>query len=414
MNSTHWHLFSLSVHVALTPTFFSLAKPFYFSLPPVPPTFSPLHQYPSSHTSMPISMTHIIDLPSEILELIGEFLDKRAILNAISTCQLFHQHYSSTLSWKEVTVQTCTTVTAAAAAAAIRGSLLNIDTLRAHARSVQYLKLCGPLPSEYFDISFPHLTALQLHDLLATDSRVPGRDRDQESNWARVVRHNPTIRDVDICLRHLTGSQSTAVWEAIYESLQKPRQIKVSGPGSMPEFSIDVQVSFWKAVSRFEELDYNGALDQLRIDPHQWADFSGLQRLSYRNSSRSGADYLQMKLFGPCYGLTRLRWLRGSGTFSVQNFLHCLIRSDWPLLDDLALDKVFQSDLEFAPIIRHLPPLKHLRLEFEAFGPMCFGYLRERHFETLRTLDLVKSDRFTSRMALEVLQRCLHLEDFMG
>ncbi|KAG0282445.1 hypothetical protein BGZ96_000475, partial [Linnemannia gamsii] len=354
-------------------------------------------------------MTHIIELPSEILELIGDFLDKRAILNAIRTCQLFHQHYSSTLHWKEVTVQTCTD-----SAAAEGDSLLNIDTLRAHARSVQYLKLYGSLPSEYFDISFPHLTALKLDGILAIDIGVPGRYRGQDSNWARVVRRNPTIRDVDICLCPLTGGHSTEVWEAIRESLHKPRQIKVGSPGSIPEFSFDVQVSFWKTVSQFEELDYNGASDQLRIDPYEWADFTGLQRLSYMTSSRSGADSLQMKLFGSCHGLTRLRWLRGSGAFSVRMFLHCLRRSDWPHLDDLALNKILASDVEFAPIILLLPPLKHLRLDFEAFGPKCFGYLRERHFETLITLDLMKSDRFTSRMALEVLQKCPHLEDFMG
>ncbi|KAG0312455.1 hypothetical protein BGZ97_011174 [Linnemannia gamsii] len=294
-------------------------------------------------------MTHIIDLPSEILEFIGDFLDKRAILKVTV------QNSTTIAAAAATTATTATATIATATTAAVRDSLLNIETLRAHARS-----------------------------------------------------------DVDIRLRHPTGGRSTKVWEAISESLQKPRQIKVGGPSGLPKFEIDVQVSFWRAVSRFEELDYSSGVDQLGIDPHQWADLSGLQRLSYRNSSRSGVDHLQLKLFGPCHGLTRLRWLRGSGAFLAKDFLQCLIRSDWPLLDDLALDRISQSDLEFSPIIRHLPPLKHLRLDFGAFGPLSFGYLREYHFETLRTLDLMKSDRFTSRMALAVLHRCPHLEDFMG
>ncbi|KAF9156656.1 hypothetical protein BG015_002860 [Linnemannia schmuckeri] len=351
-------------------------------------------------------MAYITDLPPEILELIGNRLDKCALLNVLRTCHLFHRNFSSDLVWKEVTAQAATAV-----AAGDGDSLIDIGTLHTHTRKVQALKLCGPLPADYFGLSFPNLTTLQLQDIAVNNSPTE-RDREQESKWARVIRLNPTICDIAIYLRHRASGQSTEIWDAILEFLHRPRQLKVGGSSSMPKFTVQVQKSFWRAVSRFEELDYNGPVDQLRIDPHKWANLTGLQRLSYKSTIPS--TYLHIKLFEYCRGLKRLRWSRDAGVFPVKELLQCLMRSDWPHLDDLALDRVYQSDIEFAPVMYRLPPLKHLRLDAALFGPQCFNHLKVRQFATLQTLDLIRCENFTSQMALEVLQGCPHLEVFMG
>ncbi|KAF8936063.1 hypothetical protein BGZ47_009661 [Haplosporangium gracile] len=310
-------------------------------------------------------MVHITDLPPEILGLIGDRLDKRALLNVLRTCYLFHQHFSFDLVWKEVTVQAATAVAASA-----EDSLIDIDSLRIHARKVQALKLCGPLPADYFGLSFSHLTTLQLQDIAVNNSPAKG-DREQttaaQGQWsekhAKVLDYSPKV---------------------VLEGCQSIRGVGLQWPGRSAE-----------------------------IDPHKWANLTGLQRLSYKSTTTSGLPYLHIKLFKYCRGLKRLRWSRDNGEFLVKRFLQCLMRSDWPHLDDLALDRVNQSDIEFAPVIHRLPPLKHLRLDAALFGPQCFNHLRVRQFVTLQTLDLTRCENFTSQMALEVLQGCPHLEDFM-
>lgn len=370
-------------------------------------TFSTL-SFPITTFLIPVSMALITDLPTEILQLIGDLLDKRGLLNALRTCQLFHQHFSF---WKEVKIQAATTSTTIAADAG--NSLLNADTLLFHVRKVHSYNLSGPLPAEYFAISFPHLTVLKLQDI-STNNVPAERDREQESNWARVIRLNPTIRDVDVFLRHKSGGQSTEIWDAISETLQRPRQLKVGGPSDMPFFSVEVQKSFWRAVGRFKELDYNSSVDQLCINPHNCTDLSGLEGLSYKGATSIVHSLSHIRLFKKFRGLRRLRWSRTGGGFPYKEFLRCLVRSAWPLLDDLTLDDVYQTDANFALVMHRLPPLKRLGLGGASFGPLCFGHLKERQFATLRILDLTMCKNFTSPMALEVLQECLHLEDFMG
>lgn len=312
--------------------------------------------------------------------------------------------------WREVAVQTAAITTNAVAT---RDSLINIDTLLIHARKVQSIKLSGPLPAKYFAISFPHLTVLKLK-VISTNDGSAERNSEQESNWARVIRLNPTIRDIEVLLRHNAGGQSTEIWDAISETLQRPQRLKVWGPSNMPKFSGEVQKSFWRAVGRFEELDYNSSVDQMTINTHNWVVLTGLQGLSYKGTTSYGYALLHLELFEKFRGLRRFSWSLNGGGFPYKEFIQCLMRSAWPLLDDLALENVYQTDTNFALVMHRLPPLKRLSLGVALFGPLCFGHLKKRQFATLRTLDLTTCENFTSPMALEVLQGCPHLEDFMG
>ncbi|KAF9106287.1 hypothetical protein BGX29_009936 [Mortierella sp. GBA35] len=89
-------------------------------------------------------------------------------------------------------------------------------------------------------------------------------------------------------------------------------------------------------------------------------------------------------------------------------------QSAWPLLEELDVGVFPGTDKEIANAIRLLPPLKCLRRGYhsDAFGPVCFGNLRERHFDSLRGLDVLSCRLFTSRMALDVLLQWPQLEEF--
>ncbi|KAF9089947.1 hypothetical protein BGX23_006344 [Mortierella sp. AD031] len=60
-------------------------------------------------------------------------------------------------------------------------------------------------------------------------------------------------------------------------------------------------------------------------------------------------------------------------------------------------------DDEVASMIRQLPAFRHFELECNEF---------KRLFNTVRTLRMQLCRQFTSRMALDVLLHCVHLEDF--
>ncbi|KAG0209352.1 hypothetical protein BGX33_005668 [Mortierella sp. NVP41] len=59
-----------------------------------------------------------------------------------------------------------------------------------------------------------------------------------------------------------------------------------------------------------------------------------------------------------------------------------------------------------------LPPLRRFRLRSYEFGQLAFSTLRERLFDNIKALDLSKVYKFTSRMALDVMEECTQLEDF--
>lgn len=60
--------------------------------------------------------------------------------------------------------------------------------------------------------------------------------------------------------------------------------------------------------------------------------------------------------------------------------------------------------------LAHLPPLRRFQLRSVRFGPLTVRTLRERLFDNVRVLDMARSPAFTSRMALGVLEGCVHLE----
>ncbi|KAF8940702.1 hypothetical protein BGZ47_007628 [Haplosporangium gracile] len=359
-------------------------------------------------------MLRIVDLPPEIMDHLGEFIHQRDITNIVLVSQHFHRYFSR-LFWKEVSLKP--------------GILrVDVDTLRDNAVSVRSLYCCGHLPAEYFDISFPSLSVLKL-ETRDTDrfeeeraqqegQKAQEEQKELDSSWARLVRLNSTIRNINIFMREGPELQikTREFWEAVGTSLHNPRRLKVDG-GYYHIYQDSAKDMFWRAIGRFEKVEYSG-YNHWQSEVASRVDFSQLKRLAYYVMTREETPRSPLELISRCRGLTMLKLVFSSWEFPAGAFLTYLERSTWPLLDDLALDYGTQLDEDFAAIFRELPPLKQFRLEtsrmFEqhCFGLQSFGYLGRCHFATLRNLNMWRCASFSSRMALVALENCHLLEEF--
>lgn len=160
------------------------------------------------------------------------------------------------------------------------------------------------LPFGYFSITFPRLTVLRLEDYLI---RVIKKDQKsteepQDTNWAILIRCNPIVKDIDLYFSFGLGSKtSLALWGAFFEALYSPRPLVVSG-NNIPLYH---QRSFWRAVSRLEELNYTG-MDPLEEESYKCADLGRLELLSFSLLMLRKSEKEQLDLFTRCNGLTML------------------------------------------------------------------------------------------------------------
>ncbi|KAG0286138.1 hypothetical protein BGZ96_009741 [Linnemannia gamsii] len=336
-------------------------------------------------------MRRITDLPIEILTVIGDFLPTRTSIHAsVLTCKLFHEQFSPRL-WKALAVST------------------NVSTfgpdpsnLRNHAHLVQAFSYEGHLQAEYYHISFPRLSSIHLwiNGLESTPQEL-------DADWSRLLMLNPTIRDIEILA--FTPIHLASFWDAVFTSLRNPRRLKIGG--SRMCTGEDTK-AFWRACSRFEEIDYKGS-DQA-VAPHGFADYdySRLKRLRYKSMDFAFPAPGLLNWLGKCRNITKFRWQCSSRLIPLQQFADLAQMSLCPSLEDLHIGKTSGTDGQLGIIIRHLPPLKHWTLKSGNFGPTSFAELQDRHFGSLTTLSMPKVDTFTSHMALKALSYCSQLEVF--
>ncbi|KAK3836537.1 MAG: hypothetical protein JOS17DRAFT_772042 [Linnemannia elongata] len=337
-------------------------------------------------------MTTIVDLPPEIIGYVGLYIDKRDVLNLILTCRLFHQNFLPLL-WRETSLNA-------------KRSNPNSEQLRANAHLVHDLKFTHILPSDYFDITFPNLRVLQRHE--PYEAQVA---EEVELNWTRFIRRHPKVQDLVFSIdRHF---QATEFWEAITTSLQRPRRLQVRGMACTFQDIGEAEEAFWRACSLFKDVDYEGGYLLWSFLTAAPVDFSWVETLSYLATEFSG-DQLegQMMLFKRCRNLRKLHMLSKQNDVLLDGFAKLLEHGWWPYLEDVYLGGTGSSYNPLVSVISNLPPLKHFGLESMNFDSLCFGHLRRRQFDSLRSLDLTGCHKVTSRMALDVVLHCHQLEDF--
>ncbi|KAF9083704.1 hypothetical protein BGX29_002956 [Mortierella sp. GBA35] len=310
-------------------------------------------------------MTLIVDLPEEVIALIGLRVDKRTIKVAILSCWYLHNSLAHLL-WRQFALPSSK-----------ERFLLEAPKVEEHAHLVQSLVYGHGVPREYYAIRFPALYSLRLyfHSRLPS-SRHSNTNEDQDRYQPTLISLNPHLKD--LVLREIEPTSSTALWKTIYTSLHDPKRLEVHfSPLTEPD-SLD---SFWRACSRFEKVHLK-IFVFFHCDTPPGLSFSRLKRVTLQIHS----PYLS-----PSVGLERhLSWLvrcpnldtldwetYGDERFVTDSLIRALTDKTWPRLESFSWTGNSVTDDVSADIIRVLPPLKVYRISNRPFGDLSFGRLQE-------------------------------------
>ncbi|KAK3844277.1 MAG: hypothetical protein J3R72DRAFT_438438 [Linnemannia gamsii] len=353
-------------------------------------------------------MPHITRLPDEILSSIAHYLHRREIAAATQTCRQLQQAFTSQL-WNTFSLNTSFSPQGK------DKNNLSIGTITSHAHCVRNLEYMGALPSEYYQITFPSLVGLRVNFRSSAaeaaheyngNKPVPAQ---QDRDCITLIRLNPTTRDLHVDSGNLETSRT--FWETVFLTLKNPRRLVFD---RFEVFRGEALDAFWRAATRFEELSCSGhGMGESAV--LTTLSFSRLERLALEmraHISKMSSSEGNLEWFSKCPNLTRLHWHSLHSEFPTRAFAEHLEQQTWPRLTDLAMTGYIGSDALLSSVIRQLPPLEYFRLESAQFGPHGFPFLRERLFDTIRTLDLERSYGLASRMVLEILTGFRHLEVF--
>ncbi|KAF9538423.1 hypothetical protein EC957_006770 [Mortierella hygrophila] len=335
-------------------------------------------------------MTYITDLPEEILEHIGLALaDSASIVPLILVSRWAHHHFQH-LVWRRITI-TPTTPSAL------------IPTLKDHAHLVFSLRFQDTVLKGFYQIAFPRLTFFQLYN---SDCYIKGRA--MCFDLADLFRLNPSIQDITINAKRLFLNKY--FWDVIHTSLHNPRRLYLARSSSEGS----TEPVFWEAWRRFEEIEYTRRFDSC----------TGWFGDAVDGSVRLKSFKCDGKRYFPAHTTGLWRWLRKCPNLTTPHWPYIRVDLEmftmgefnkpvWPHVEDLSLEEMGRCDDEAARLFfGHLGPLKHLRMTRGFLGPHFFDLLRERHFDSLRTLCVENMSSITGEMVLGVLQHCAPLEVF--
>ncbi|KAF9948924.1 hypothetical protein BGZ72_009188 [Mortierella alpina] len=122
-------------------------------------------------------------------------------------------------------------------------------------------------------------------------------------------------------------------------------------------------------------------------------------------------------IIADCPRLESLDWTLESITIKTEHFSKHVVAGTWPFLDKIKLDACFSdfSQDQLCTILQHTAkPLKLYSLDgyFPPFEKTALNILKERHFSTLRDINLLLDD--DEGLVQDVLASCTSLEVFSG
>ncbi|KAG0279060.1 hypothetical protein BGZ95_002416 [Linnemannia exigua] len=327
------------------------------------------------------SSHNLLLLPAEILLHIGQHLDRQSLYASIQTSTLLYNTYTPLL-WRHITLDDASE------------HQVRFKALQARVDHVYDLALKTFLPSHY-TLAFPRLVSLSLlneYSFLGAQA---------------FVKRNPTIKDLLIIDRQSLPTKE--FWEAVYSQWYQPRTLTVQEL-NVPERAAG---AFWKACSRFEILHL--VLHAPPTSLPKDLSFPLVTRLNLKLDHLRSEPFPpeeQLALIKACPSLTSLCWSLDHFESPMLQFQEALAQQTWTQLTDLELRGSTHLDADMAAVMDSLAPLGRLVLSGCSFGPLTFSKLKERHFMSLEVLDVVECEGFTSAMAVEVLSRCPHLQEF--
>ncbi|KAG0297823.1 hypothetical protein BGZ97_004219 [Linnemannia gamsii] len=340
---------------------------------------------------------NIVDLPNEILLTIGTFITKDDIIAAATTCHTLHKALASHL-WDQLILP-----------AQQKSIPVDVNILKAHAHFVHCLTYLTTISPDYA-IPFPVLTNLAFEFSkwpVTLPGTIPPPDRD--SYLASIIRLCPRVKN--LTLTNATPCPAVQLWEAVFSTLESPQRLSVTcmDPTDNPSMQ-----AFWRACSRFEELELVG-FDILSTNDLPTLLFPRLKSLTQQLSpyyrytiGHEGHLAWMMR----CPNLTALEWRASCSSFPGWELVEAILHNTWPLLDSFELIGTRFEDETSALMLEHLPPLQVFRLPSRHLSELSFDQLQRRHFATLRVLDMNGCGEFTGDMVLSVLSGCPFLEDF--
>ncbi|KAF9131690.1 hypothetical protein BGW39_001442 [Mortierella sp. 14UC] len=361
-------------------------------------------------------MAAVLDLPEEIRLLIGRFLDIKAIQACLLVSRSFRRSFEPIL-WQKVVIRSPHSPLVVNK----KITLVDIAALRTRTLDVLNYVIYNKADPEFYKLSFPHLRRLQLTDetneilyrenMNDSDASFPRDYRGQGLLQDQLVQLNPTVGTLVITSLPITPSAE--FWTVIYSTWVNPRILHVTGLVALTE---EASNAFWMACTRFEHL----SLILIKVAFSSLLStftFPRVRHLNIKTASKVKARWFQptdqMVVMKACPQLRHLTMSGPSSPRLLADFQRAIDLNHWPHLDSLDLDHVYNKRGKFfCELLRALPALTALRLEYCQLSDIGFQQLRRCHFTTLRTLKIFAGCGFTSKMALEVLISCVNLEVF--
>lgn len=348
-------------------------------------------------------MTALATIPIEVKELIVKQLDKKALRSCVRVSRLFHTLFLPFL-WQRIRVS----------ASSKRALSQGFTALTAHAYLVTDLELIGPLPQEYYTISFPHLKLLKIETSYFSDPQ------DLTLLHVALVRANPTVQDLILYI--YSSKPTNEFWEVIETEWIRPRSLNIVLPIVEPAQSI----AFWRACSRFETLIINN--DDIPFFPRSHKDgvalsqqqqppvdvFSRIERLSLKfDPTGYGGAPDHVDWIRRCPRLVHLAWNLIGRWSTIERLVVELKNTTWPSLSSLHLEHSIHTDKDFSDLVASLPHLRILELVQSVFGPLSFAALKAHpQMQNLHTFSVLSCSGFTGDMAQAVLEQCPTLDTF--
>ncbi|KAG0274482.1 hypothetical protein BGZ95_009723 [Linnemannia exigua] len=340
-------------------------------------------------------MPGITALPKEVLVLIGDRLDNRALMASLTTCRIIHQSLSHLL-WRIIRIK--------------QGEpQVNFDNLTAHANFVHHYEIHGVVPWDYYGISFPGLFSLAIHrKALINTVQDAALMAQQDQYCITFFQLNPSVQD--LTLYSMGNYPCEEFWKAIFTSFRRPRCLRVNRLWALDGRRLDC---FWRACSRFEDISLS---EMSSHSPSILSElsFESVKRLSMDWSFR--LPYIQypalLDIIRTFHNLTRLHWKTYRGEFPIEALTKALEDKTWPHLEDLRMAGSVGKDDGLRQIIEKLPPLRRAQIDVMMFGPSCWSNFRNKQGGSLRALDLRECRAFDNRWALDAFAFLEHLEEF--
>ncbi|KAG0066948.1 hypothetical protein BGZ89_006722 [Linnemannia elongata] len=348
----------------------------------------PLQSPPSSITTHPSKSAHPLDLP-EIRTRIGHFLSSKGLACCARVSREWHASFHPLL-WADVHIpDSCTSPT--------------VPTLQKYAPLIKSL---GAVACRSNSTYFTLKGCINLSQLyIRTRSRFWSMSAMAEVP-EMIQEHSSSLQELELDAYEF--EPSTLMWEAIgrCSRLQtlKLHNIKVSPENLQP---------FLLACTRVSVLHLlNPTLPDETLPYTSGPELKGVQdlRLHEIHNAEPERQLLFMKL---CSNITSLYWRRSGFTitFPIRQVTSGLAAGAWPNLHSLELFGDIMEDEDLAGLIRFMPRLVSWRTTKTGFGPVALAAM-ERHFLTIREIDLRACESLTSPMIQYLLCSIPTLEYF--